>query len=154
VNPRILIADDHEIVLEGIRTLLTRARREWEISGEARNGEEAVELVKKLRPDVVVLDITMPRVSGLQAATQIAKLNLGCRILIFTMHDASRLAVEVKNAGAHGYVLKSQAARDLVRAIEALLGGNTFFGSEPKEGMKAKHERGSGPLLRWAFAGY
>src|SRR5262244_4185862 len=81
VNPRILIADEHEIVLEGIRTLLARARREWEICGEARNGEEAVELVRRLRPDVIVLDITMPRVSGLQAATQIAKLNLGGRIL-------------------------------------------------------------------------
>jgi len=154
VNPRILIADDHEIVLEGIRTLLARARREWEICGEARNGEEAVELVRRLRPDVIVLDITMPRVSGLQAATQIAKLNLGGRILIFTMHDAARLASEVKSAGAHGYVLKSQAARDLVRAIEALLGGDTFFGSEPNEEVKGNSDHRPGPLFRWAFAGY
>jgi DNA-binding NarL/FixJ family response regulator len=153
MNPKILIADDHEIVLEGIRTLLTRSRRDWEICGEARNGEEAVHMVKNLRPDVVVLDITMPRVSGLQAAIQIANLNLGCRILMFTMHDSGRLGTEVKNAGAQGYVLKSQAARDLVRAIECLLGGNTFFGSEPNREPKEKKERNSGPLLRWAFAG-
>src|SRR5580765_3415955 len=112
--PRILIADDHEIVLEGIRTLLARARREWEICGEARNGEEAVSLVKSVQPDIVVLDITMPRLSSLHAA----KLNIGCRVLMFTMHDSPRLAAEVQNAGAHGFVLKTQAARDLVRAIE------------------------------------
>ena len=152
MTPKILIADDHEIVLEGIRTLLARSRREWEVCGEARNGEEAVKLVKDMRPDIVVLDITMPRLSGLNAAMQIAKLNMGCRVLIFTMHDSPRLAAEVRNAGAHGFVLKSQAARDLVRAIECLLGGDTFFGTEGKEERKEKPERASGPLFRWAFA--
>ena len=152
--PRILIADDHEIVLEGIRTLLARSRREWEICGEARNGEEAVSLVKSVQPDIVVLDITMPRLSGLHAAMRIAKLNVGCRVLMFTMHDSPRLASEVQNAGAHGFVLKTQAARDLVRAIECLLGGNTFFGAEPKEKSKDKPERAPGPLFRWAFAGF
>ena len=151
MTPKILIADDHEIVLEGIHTLLTRSRQDWEICGEARNGEEAVRLAKSLRPDVVVLDITMPGLSGLQAAIQIAKLNLGCRILMFTMHDSGRLTAEVRNAGAHGYVLKSQAARDLVRAIECLIGGNTFFGSEPEGEHKEKRERSSGSLFRWAF---
>ncbi len=152
--PRILIADDHEIVIEGIRTLLARSRRDWEICGEARNGEDALSLVKELRPDVVVLDITMPRVSGLQAAMKISKLNTGCRILMFTMHDSPRLAAEVRNAGAHGFVLKSQAARDLVRAIECLLGGDTFFGADPKEKSKDKSEGASGPLFRWAYAGF
>lgn len=154
MKPRILIADDHEIVLEGIRTLLARSRRDWEICGEARNGEDAVTLVQEVRPDVVVLDITMPRVSGLQAALKISKLNTGCRILMFTMHDSPRLAAEVRNAGAHGFVLKSQAARDLVRAIECLLGGDTFFGAEPKEKSKDKPEPASGPLFRWAYVGF
>jgi DNA-binding NarL/FixJ family response regulator len=152
MKPRILIADDHEIVLEGIRTLLARSRRDWEICGEARNGEDAMTLVQEVRPDVVVLDITMPRVSGLQAAMKISKLNTGCRILIFTMHDSPRLAAEVRNAGAHGFVLKSQAARDLVRAIECLLGGDTFFGAEPKEKSKDNPGRSSGPMFRWAYA--
>ena len=67
---RILIADDHEIVLEGIRTLLGRARRDWEVCGEARNGTEAVEMVKSLKPDIAVLDVTMPGMSGLEAASE------------------------------------------------------------------------------------
>ena len=124
---RILIADDHEIVREGIRTLIDRSRPEWDICGEAKNGEEAIEAVKTLRPDVIVLDITMPKMSGLEAAPRIAKLGVGCRVLMFTMHDSDRLAREVRNAQAQGLVLKSQAARDLIRAIERLLAGGTFF---------------------------
>jgi DNA-binding NarL/FixJ family response regulator len=128
---RIVIADDHEIVREGIRTLIDRSRPEWDICGEATNGEEAIEAVKSLKPDVIVLDITMPRMSGLEAAPRIAKLGVGCRVLMFTMHDSERLASEVRNAQAQGLVLKSQAARDLIRAIERLLAGGTFFASEP-----------------------
>jgi DNA-binding NarL/FixJ family response regulator len=124
---RILLADDHEIVREGIRTLIARSRPEWEICGEVRDGEEALEAVKNLKPDVVILDITMPKVSGLEAAPRIAKLGLGCRILMFTMHDSERLTSEVRQAEAQGLVLKSQAARDLIRAVDRLLDGGTFF---------------------------
>jgi DNA-binding NarL/FixJ family response regulator len=125
--PRILLADDHEIVREGIRTLIARARPEWEICGEARDGEEALEAVRNLKPDVVILDITMPKMSGLEVAPRIAKLGLGCRILMFTMHDSERLSSEVRQAEAQGLVLKSQAARDLIRALDRLLAGGTFF---------------------------
>jgi DNA-binding NarL/FixJ family response regulator len=125
--PRILLADDHEIVREGIRTLIARSRPEWEICGEARDGEEALEAVRNLKPDVVILDVTMPKMSGLEAAPRIAKLGLGCRILMFTMHDSERLASEVRQAEAQGLVLKSQAARDLIRAVDRLLDGGTFF---------------------------
>ena len=143
---RILIADDHEIVLEGIRTLLARARREWEICGEARNGKDAVEMVKTLKPDVAILDVTMPVMSGLQAASEIHKSSVGCKVLIFTMHESTRLEIEVHSAGAQGYVLKSQAARDLVRAIDALLAGGTFYGpsaegSRAEEGSKAEKQK-------------
>ena len=116
---RIVIADDHEIVREGIRTLIDRSRPEWDICGEATNGEEAIEAVKSLKPDVIVLDITMPRMSGLEAAPRIAKLGVGCRVLMFTMHDSERLASEVRNAQAQGLVLKSQAARDLIQRLSA-----------------------------------
>ena len=128
---RILLVDDHEIVREGIRTLITRSRPEWEICGEARDGEEALEAVRALRPDVVILDITMPKMSGLEAAPRIAKLGLGCRVLIFTMHDSERLSSEVRQAKAQGLVLKSQASRDLIRAVDHLLSGGTFFVSQP-----------------------
>jgi DNA-binding NarL/FixJ family response regulator len=127
---RILVVDDHEIVREGIRTLIARSRRGWEICGEARDGAEAIEAAKTSKPDIVVLDITMPRMSGLEAASQIAGMGLGCRILMFTMHESERLAGEVRQADAQGFVLKSQAARDLIRAIDCLLAGGTFFGSE------------------------
>lgn len=126
--PRILIVDDHEIVRQGIRALIESSRPDWQIVGECENGAEAVEMVKTLQPDVAVMDISMPVMNGLEAAKAIAKLGTRSRILIFTMHESERLAYEVKAAGANGFVLKSQAARDLVAAIEALLAGGSFFG--------------------------
>ena len=131
MSARILLVDDHEIVREVIRTLIARSRPEWEICGEARDGEEALEAVRALKPDVVILDITMPKMSGLEAAPRIAKLGLGCRVLIFTMHDSERLSSEVRQAKAQGLVLKSQASRDLIRAVDHLLSGGTFFVSQP-----------------------
>lgn len=129
---RILIVDDHEIVREGIRTLLRRIRPEWVICGEAKNGKEAVEAAAALTPDVLILDVTMPVMSGLEAASRIARLGLACRILIFTMHETKSLINEVRAAGAHGYVVKSQASRDLIVAIDRILAGGTFFGPDPE----------------------
>jgi len=130
MSAKILIVDDHEIVREGIRRLISKSQREWKVCGEASDGEEAIEAVKALKPDLVILDITMPKISGLETASRLSKLGLGCPVLIFTMHESSRLGVEVRQAGAQGFVLKSQAARDLVRAIDQLLAGKTFFGAE------------------------
>jgi DNA-binding NarL/FixJ family response regulator len=127
MTAKILIVDDHEIVREGIRTLLTRSRPQWKICGEATNGQLAIDAVKALKPDVVILDVTMPVMSGLEAAPRINGLRLGCRLLIFTMHQSDTLISEVRNAGAQGYVVKSQAARDLILAIDCLLAGGTFF---------------------------
>src|ERR1700737_1182490 len=108
---RILLVDDHEIVRGGIRTLIAGPRPEWEICGEARDGEEALDAVRTLKPDVVILDITMPKMSGLEAAPRIAKLGLGCRVLMFTMHDSERLCSEVRQAEPQGLVLKLKAPR-------------------------------------------
>src|SRR6267143_6928904 len=127
---RILIVDDHEIVREGVRSLIGRSRPEWEVSGEATNGREAVDAVETLRPDVVVLDLTMPVMNGLEATPQIT--GLGARVLIFTMHESARLSAVLREAGAKGCVLKSQAARDITRAIDRLLEGGTFFDSQPE----------------------
>ena len=124
---RVLIVDDHEIVREGISQLIARSRPEWLICGQASNGEQAIELVQTLTPDVVVLDISMPKINGLQVAAKIAAMQLRCRVLMFTMHESERLARDVRAAGAQGVVLKSQAARDLIRAMDHLLAGETFF---------------------------
>ncbi len=128
MKPKILIVDDHEIVREGIRTLLAKSRTDWEVCGEAANANDALDAVKQLKPDVVILDITMPGMSGLEAAQRMKKLDVTSRVLIFTMHESGPLGAEVRRAGADGFVLKSQAARDLVRAIQTLLSGGTFFG--------------------------
>ncbi|HZQ21604.1 MAG TPA: response regulator transcription factor [Terriglobales bacterium] len=126
---RILLADDHDVVREGLRTIL-RSRADWEICGEVANGKQAVEAAERLRPDIMVLDITMPIMSGLEATEELQKLGLSTRILIFTMHDSKSLVRALKKAGAQGYVLKSYAARDLIPAIEKLLQGETFFGPD------------------------
>lgn len=133
--PRILIVDDHEVLREGVRALITRERPQWDVCGEAKNAQEAVAACKTLHPDVTVLDITMPGISGLEVASPIS--DLGSLVLMFTMHEWEHLATEVSQAGAQGFVLKSQAGKDLIRAIERLLGGGTFFGSEsdPQENV-------------------
>ena len=123
----ILIVDDHEIVRQGIRTILANLRPGWVICREAKNGQEAIEAVKELRPDLIILDISMPVMSGLEAARRISEMKLGSRILIFTMHESAGLVAEVQADGAHGFVVKSQAARDLVQALDTLLAGGTFF---------------------------
>jgi DNA-binding NarL/FixJ family response regulator len=128
MSAKILIVDDHEVVREGIRTLINRARPQWQVCGEGTNAREAIELSRTLKPDVTVLDVTMPGMSGLEAASAIFA--SGSRVLMFTMHESEHLAAEVSQAGAQGFVLKSQAGKDLIRAIERLLGGGTFFGSE------------------------
>jgi DNA-binding NarL/FixJ family response regulator len=135
---QILIVDDHEVLREGLKSLLAKLRPEWTICGEAVDGEEAIQLAQTLKPDIVILDITMPRMSGLEASSRMRKLGLSFPILIFTTHEADRLAQEVRRAKAQGYVLKSQAARNLVLAIDALMAGGTFFGAPPdlKPGKK------------------
>jgi two-component system invasion response regulator UvrY len=148
LNARVVIADDHDIVREGIRRILTRLRPTWEICGETGNGEESIRLVSALKPNVVVLDITMPGMSGLEAARQIAKMKLGCRILIFTVHDSDWLMSEIRDTGAHGYVQKSQVARDLVTAIECLLAGGTFFATQGGADSKSGANRGSDAKTR------
>lgn len=129
MGKKILIVDDHEVLREGMRTLITKSRSNLTLCGEASNGQEAVDLARKLKPDVIVMDITMPGMSGLEATAKIHELGITVPILIFTMHDSERLEKDVRDAMAQGYVLKSQAARDLMLAIETLLGGGTFFGS-------------------------
>jgi DNA-binding NarL/FixJ family response regulator len=123
---RILIADDHEVARHGIRALL-ESHPGWEVCAEAKDGREAVELATNTKPDIVLLDIGMPNLNGLDAARQILAASPAIRILILTMHDAEQVVREVLAAGARGFVLKSDAARDLVAAVDALQHRRTFF---------------------------
>jgi DNA-binding NarL/FixJ family response regulator len=135
VNPvRILIADDHEVVRRGLRALL-ETRPDWEISGEAVTGRQAVEETKRLTPDVVIMDISMPEMNGLEATRQIRKAVPQTQILILSVHDSEQLVREVLEAGARGYVLKSDAGRDLIAAVESLCQHKPFFTARVSEMM-------------------
>jgi len=123
---RILIADDHEVARHGIRALL-ESHPGWEVCGEAKDGRETVELAGRLRPDLILLDIGMPNLNGLEATRQILATTPEAVILVLTMHDADHVVREVLRAGARGFLLKSDAGRDLVAAVEALQRQRTFF---------------------------
>ena len=118
---RILLVDDHPIVRQGLRTLL-QGRGDWEVVGEASDGLEAMEKVETLQPDVVVLDVTMPRMNGLEACRLIQQKhkNAGLEVLFVTQHDSPQMMREALDAGARGYVVKSNAARDLLEAVESV----------------------------------
>ena len=123
---RILIVDDHEIVRRGLRALLS-SRSKWEVVAEAATGREAVESARRLKPDIVILDITMPDSNGLDAARIISRELPKTEILILTMHESLQLAREVINVGARGYVLKSDAESEIVTAVEALSQHRTYI---------------------------
>lgn len=139
----ILLADDHDVVRRGLREVL-ESRADWRVCGEAANGREAVELALKLRPDVAVLDLSMPELSGLEATRRIRKALPETEVLIFTMHDAEQLVREVLAAGARGYVLKSDAARHLVAAVDALAQHKPFVTSRVAERIEDRLGKGGG----------
>jgi len=128
-NVRILIADDHELIRRGLVSALAE-RPDWSIVAEAADGRQASELAARLTPDIAVLDLTMPELNGLDATRQIRAATPKTRILIVTAHESEQLIRDVLDAGAMGYVLKSDAGRVLVQAIEALLDERPFFTSK------------------------
>ncbi len=128
---RILIADDHEIVRQGLRSLLEK--ESWEVCAEYGSGREAVEGAKQLTPDIAILDISMPDLNGVEATQQISKQVPDTRVIVMTMHDSEELARRVLEAGARGYVLKSDAARDLANAVKAVMKGEPFFSGKISE---------------------
>src|SRR5919108_1313251 len=125
---RILIADDHEVVRHGLRVLL-ESRPGWEVCGEAADGWEAVSKVSELKPDIVALDIGMPNLNGLDAARQILRRAPHQKILFMTIYESEQVIRAVRETGARGLILKSDAARELISAIEALQHNSTFFSS-------------------------
>ena len=144
---RILIADDHELLRHGVRSLL-QSHEGWEVCGEAVDGRDAVRKAAQLNPDVVVLDIGMPNLNGLDAARDILHDEPGTMVLILTIDESEQVMREVLNAGARGFLLKPDAARDLVAAVEALQQHRTFFTSKVAEIVLDGYLKGKQPALR------
>jgi DNA-binding NarL/FixJ family response regulator len=134
---RILLADDHAVVRRGLRALL-EAHQDFEVCAEASNGREAVELALHHKPDVAVLDISLPIVNGIEATRQIRKEAPGTEVMIFTLHDRENEIRDVLHAGARGYVLKSEADEQIVRAVEALARHHAFFSDHVSETLLDK----------------
>lgn len=123
---RILLADDHQVVRRGFGLILS-AQPGWEIVGEAANGREAVELTERLQPDLVVMDVSMPELNGIEATRRIVELLPRCRILALSMHRDSVYVREILRAGAHGYLLKDASDQDLVDAVRAVSNGQGYL---------------------------
>ncbi len=123
---RILIVDDHEFVRRGVRSIL-ETHEGWQVVGEAQNGDDAIRIAAETCPDIVVMDISMPGLNGLDATRQIVRSHPETQVLVLSMHDSERLIRDVLSSGARGYILKSDAGRDLLAATESLLIGKPFF---------------------------
>ncbi len=135
---RILVVDDHDIIRRGLKDLLN-AKSGWEVCAEAKTGKEAVALVEQLKPHIVVMDISMPDLNGLEASRQIHKAFPKTGILILSMHFSDQLVREIIEAGARGYILKSDADRDLVTAVDCIANRRTFFTSRASEMLLGGH---------------
>ena len=142
----ILVADDHEVVRSGLRSLI-QEQPEWKLVAEAKDGRDAVAKINELKPDVAIIDVGMPSLNGLDATRQILKVNKHTKILILSMYDSEELIESILNTGARGYVRKADASSDLVRAVQALLNGQTFFTHKAAQIMlerfTGKRERGA-----------
>lgn len=142
----ILVADDHELIRRGVRDLLS-ARLRWRIVGEACNGADAVGLALSLKPDVVTLDFSMPQMNGPEASRKITQSLPNTRVVLLTMHDSDEVAYDAIRSGARGLVLKSDAERTLLRAIDAVTEGRLFFPGNLSELVLGRYRNGA-PVAR------
>src|SRR5882757_9542781 len=141
---RVLIADDHDLVRRGVRDLLA-TRNGWQVVGEACDGADAVRQAVALRPDIAILDFSMPELNGPGAAAQIAEKVPETGVVVFTMHDSEEVMREVLQAGARGLVLKSDADRDLLEAVEAVSKKRHFFTTRMSERVLGGYLAGTAP---------
>ena len=137
---RLLIADDHDVVRHGVRALL-ETEPGWTVCGEAVNGRQAVEVAVRTTPDIAILDVSMPELNGFEATRQIRKALPACEVLIFTMHESEEVLREALAAGARGYVLKSDAGRMLLAAVDALRQHKSFLTPAAAEMVIADYRR-------------
>lgn len=129
---RILLADDHDLTRAGLRYLLEK-QKDWTVCGEASNGRTAVDIADASRPDIAILDLSMPEMNGVEATRQILKLSPHTKVLIYTMHETEQVIVDALDAGASGIVLKSDAGENMVTAVESIAKGRRFFTSHVAE---------------------
>jgi len=137
---RILVADDHDLVRRGIKSLI-ESRPEWQVCDEAHSGREAVAKAEERKPDIVVLDIAMPELNGLEAARRIRKVSPNSEILILSMHYSDQLIKEILDVGVRGFIVKSDSDRDLIVALETLSNHKPFFTSMATEVMLTNFQR-------------
>lgn len=123
--PRVLIVDDHDVVRHAVREILEM--QNWEVAGEAANGLEAIRLTEELKPDAILMDVTMPGMDGLDATSEITKCNPHANVLILTMHEHSSLLNLAQRYGAKGVLTKARAMNELTPALRAIIAGKTYF---------------------------
>jgi NarL family two-component system response regulator LiaR len=168
MKTRILIADDHAMLREGMHNLLSQ-EKDFEVVGEAANGEEAVQLAKELKPDIVIMDIVMPKLNGLEATKQVRQVSPTTALLILTAYSDIRYITELLEAGASGYLLKNAPGKDVVKAIRAVRSGESVLDPEVTRKLvqrlaslsKGQEEREAGgqltaremEILKWAARG-
>src|SRR5271154_7257439 len=131
---RILVADDHDVVRAGVRSIL-EDRDGWEVVAEAANGKEAIEKALATKPDVAILDYSLPLMNGVEVTRQICDRLPGTQVLIFTIHDTDSLVLEVLGAGARGFLLKSDAKKQLIQAVESLAAHRPYFTGKVSEAL-------------------
>ena len=122
---RVLVVDDHTVIRRGIQSIL-RAWPDWEVSGEAASGEEAIELTRNLKPDIVLMDISMPGIGGLEATRLIRKICPEAKVLLLTLYDSLEWVETALRAGARGYLLKSDSEGELMRALNIVAGNGVY----------------------------
>lgn len=140
---RVLLADDHTILRQGLRSLLD-ASGDCAVVGEAGDGHAAIELVLQTRPDVAVVDLGMPRLSGLEVVRRIREAGLATRVLVLTMHEEEEYVLQAVRAGASGYLVKDSAATELLCAVRALAAGDGFFGPYAARVLAEQYHRPAG----------
>ena len=123
--PRVIVVDDHAVIRRGVQGILS-AFPEWELCGEAENGQEGVKLAETVRPEIIIMDVSMPGLNGLEATRIIRNILPNTKILLLTLHSSTELVRSAFRAGARGYVLKSDAEHELVRALNVLAGDGTY----------------------------
>jgi DNA-binding NarL/FixJ family response regulator len=124
--PRVLIVDDHAIIRRGVQTIL-HPFSEWELCGEADNGIDAIRMAKELKPEVIIMDVSMPGLNGIEATRAISKTQPGVKIVLLTLHESPDLVRSAFRAGARGYLLKTDAEQELVRALTVVIGEGAYI---------------------------